>query len=84
MNYARKSGYRGQAPANRMRVTIVAGLGGVRESPESIAMFGGANEGKSEEFPCERGGGENVCSYGAIPHGQTHQSQAHPLLYAQL
>ena len=33
MNYARKSGYRGQASANRMRVTMVAGLGDVRESP---------------------------------------------------
>lgn len=33
MNYARKSGYRGQTSANRMRVTIVAGLGDVRESP---------------------------------------------------
>ena len=33
MNYARKSGYRGQTSANRMRVTMVAGLGDVRESP---------------------------------------------------
>ena len=33
MNYARKSGYRGRTSANRMRVTMVAGLGDVRESP---------------------------------------------------
>ena len=33
MNYARKSGYRGLTSANRMRVTMVAGLGEVRESP---------------------------------------------------
>ncbi len=33
MNYARKSGYLDQTSANRMRVTMVAGLGVVRESP---------------------------------------------------
>ena len=39
MNYARKSGYQDQTLANRMRDTMVAGLGDVRESltPGTIA-----------------------------------------------